>query len=333
MQDTLKHLKDSNAAFAILSSVILDSGRIFTTSERISEILQPVAALSAHERISSLDLTVLARATARDVVILENPSVDELWSLAGLSAAQVIAVSERQTDTSFVEACLPLAEFRSGILSLAQHGAQIERARRQAIFFDGDQSPALFLDRDGVVIEHVDYIKDPSQVRLVPGIVELIREAHGRFWKVIVVTNQSGLGRGFYGWSEYRAVNQKMCDLLAEKQSYLDFIYEAPYFSGSQEFFGLVRRSLRKPRSGMLVQASENHGVNLRRSALIGDRATDIMAAAQAGLGQAYLLKSSVLDEEVKTWNNWPLRSRSVWGGGLKVLESLTEFNFQQEGL
>ena len=87
--------------------------------------------------------------------------------------------------------------------------------------------PALFLDRDGTLIDLVPYLADPDGVRLIDDAVELIRSANTAGWAVVVVTNQSGVGRGLYEWSDVEAVQERMFALLKEAGARVDASYAA----------------------------------------------------------------------------------------------------------
>lgn len=160
--------------------------------------------------------------------------------------------------------------------------------------------PCLFLDRDDVVVKNVPYNRDPQHVELSPGIVELIHQAHEKNWWVALVTNQSGLGRSKITWEEYQRVHQQMLKLLAAQGAWLDecvwagHIEEAPHAAG--DFYA----GLRKPRGGMFQQVDDKLKVHRSASIMIGDSATDVMAAYHAGIGQIYLLNTSRVSQEVQ---------------------------------
>ena len=165
--------------------------------------------------------------------------------------------------------------------------------------------PALFLDRDGVVIFDSGYAKEADQVRLMPGIVDLIRRAQQKDWKIIVITNQSGLGRGWITLPQYQSVSARMIKLLSDQQILIDGIYFAPWFAGnttppdnlrSSQFLnahvlekGRWCPEWRKPWPGMIWEAAQDHSLDLNHSVMIGDRATDQMAAVVAGIAKTYL--------------------------------------------
>lgn len=140
--------------------------------------------------------------------------------------------------------------------------------------------PALFLDRDGTLIEDPGYLSDADDVRLLPGVTATLRRFAEAGHALVVVTNQSGIGRGYYGWDDYEAVSARFRDLLTAEGVVLD----AEYACGHAPETGC---GWRKPAPGMILAASEALGLDLTRSLLAGDKSIDIGAAAAAGLRRA----------------------------------------------
>jgi D-glycero-D-manno-heptose 1,7-bisphosphate phosphatase len=149
----------------------------------------------------------------------------------------------------------------------------------------GDASgprPALFLDRDGTVIEHVHYLADTAEVRLIGAAADAIRRANAAGWAVVVVTNQSGVARGYFGWDAVAAVQDRMYELLASEGAAVDAAYacgHAPPDAG-----GPAHSEWRKPAPGMLFAAAADLGLDLGASWVAGDGAHDIGAGKAAGL-------------------------------------------------
>jgi D-glycero-D-manno-heptose 1,7-bisphosphate phosphatase len=164
----------------------------------------------------------------------------------------------------------------------------------------------LFLDRDGVVIQWVDYISDPNLVVLVNGITDLIQSARKKNMKVFIITNQSGIGRGLFGWPEYHAVTDRMNQLLAEKNVSVDKIYVSPFFKDAKNEDGQKGEELRKPNPGMLYLAQSEFDVDLASSVLVGDSASDIEAGFRSGLSNLYFLENERSHQELpKLDKNW----------------------------
>ena len=140
--------------------------------------------------------------------------------------------------------------------------------------------PALFLDRDGTLIEDPGYLSDPDDVHVFAGVPETLRRFRDAGHALVIVTNQSGIGRGLYGWDDYDAVAARLRDLLAAEGIVLD----AEYACGHAPE---VRCGWRKPAPGMILAAAERLGLDLGRSLLAGDKRLDIEAAVAAGLPRA----------------------------------------------
>ncbi len=156
----------------------------------------------------------------------------------------------------------------------------------------------LFLDRDGVVVDYVPYIKDPSQVRLRYGILELIAEYRKRNHRIIMVTNQSGIARGYSTQEDFRQVQNRTLELLARQGQWIDACYFATYLAGSDVIHTLQYPSLRKPRTGMLAEESQFWNIDLENSVMIGDNASDVEWAQNAGLGRVFWLDNPELREK-----------------------------------
>lgn len=163
---------------------------------------------------------------------------------------------------------------------------------------DSHEAPCLFLDRDDVIVKNVPYNKDANLVELRPGIEELIRRAHAKGYWVAVVTNQSGLGRGWVSWEQYRQVHQKMLGLLAQHGCWIDESVWAGFYEKEPVPWGRLYAGLRKPRSGMFHVVDEKLKVNKAKSVMVGDSATDLVAAFGAGIGSLYLVSSEKTDIE-----------------------------------
>ena len=152
---------------------------------------------------------------------------------------------------------------------------------------------ALFLDRDGVINVDRGYVHQPDQFEFVPGIFELCR-----FWTnhvrgpIVVVTNQSGIGRGYFDEAAYTKLTRWMCDRFAEQGTSISRVYHCPYhpLDGIGEY--RCDHPWRKPNPGMILRASSELGLNLARSAILGDSVKDIEAGAAAGIGLRILLGS-----------------------------------------
>jgi D-glycero-D-manno-heptose 1,7-bisphosphate phosphatase len=152
------------------------------------------------------------------------------------------------------------------------------------------KSRALFLDRDGVINHEVGYLHRPEDVRWIPGIIPLCQAAQDLDYKLIVVTNQSGIARGLYTEQQFHVLMRFMRAELALDRVRLDAVYHCPYHP--EHGVGLYKREHedRKPGAGMLLRAAHDLELDLSQSILVGDRCSDIAAANTAKLRQAFLL-------------------------------------------
>jgi D-glycero-D-manno-heptose 1,7-bisphosphate phosphatase len=149
---------------------------------------------------------------------------------------------------------------------------------------------ALFLDRDGVINHEIGYLHLAEDVRLVAGIFPLCRMAQSAGYKLVVVTNQSGIGRGYYTTAQFDALMDFIRAEFLREGITLDAVYHCPYHPehGVGEF---KRESVdRKPSPGMILRAQRDLDLDLSQSILIGDRCSDIAAANASGLRQAFLI-------------------------------------------
>jgi D-glycero-D-manno-heptose 1,7-bisphosphate phosphatase len=152
---------------------------------------------------------------------------------------------------------------------------------------------ALFLDRDGVVNEEVGYLHRVEEVRFVDGIFSLCRTAAGLRYRLIVVTNQAGIARGYYSEPDFEALMEFMRGKLRVEGVELDAVYYCPFHP--EHGVGKYRREHedRKPGTGMLRRGAREFGVELSESILVGDRCSDVGAANAAGLRQAFLISGT----------------------------------------
>ena len=148
---------------------------------------------------------------------------------------------------------------------------------------------AFFLDRDGVLIEEVGYLADPGGVKLLAGAAEAIKLIHASGFLAVVVSNQSGVARGYYGLSEVEAVSRRMCDLL--KEAGPDAAPDAIYICPHHEKYGYAC-GCRKPQPGMLLAAAHDYSIDLGNSLMIGDRCSDLQAGEAAGCRESFLVTS-----------------------------------------
>jgi len=142
--------------------------------------------------------------------------------------------------------------------------------------------PALFLDRDGTLIEDPGYIADPADVCLIPGVVATLGRYRAAGYALVVVTNQSGIGRGLYSWADYDAVADRVDALFAAEGVVFDAVLACGHSPETKP-----PCDWRKPAPGMIRQAATLLSLGLSRSLMVGDKLSDLQAAAAAGLSRA----------------------------------------------
>ena len=158
--------------------------------------------------------------------------------------------------------------------------------------------PALFLDRDGVIIEDADYLSRPEDARLVPGAAAIVAAANRRGVPAILDTNQSGIGRGYYGWDSFAAVQRRILSLLADANAAIDAVYACPHHPDGVDPYRHPDHPARKPNPGMMTRAGRDLRLDLARSWVVGDRANDLDAAKRAGMaGGVHVLTGHGRDE------------------------------------
>ncbi len=156
----------------------------------------------------------------------------------------------------------------------------------------GGERPALFLDRDGVVVEEVYNLHQAGDMSLIPGAAEVIAEANRADVPAVIVTNQSGIGRGYYDWPQFIEVQDAIKRQLDLAGVHLSAVFACPFHPDARPPYRHGDHPCRKPNPGMLVKAARALSIDLSRSWLIGDRAIDVGAARNAGLEGAMHVRS-----------------------------------------
>jgi len=142
----------------------------------------------------------------------------------------------------------------------------------------GNKTGALFLDRDGIIIHDKHYIGNPDKVEIHEGSIRLLEYALSKKIPVVVITNQSGISRGYLQWEDYEKVTHRMLSLLGESAASIYGIYANGYMDTDRN------GSWRKPRPEMIISAAMDLNICLSKSILIGDRLSDLDCGANANL-------------------------------------------------
>jgi D-glycero-D-manno-heptose 1,7-bisphosphate phosphatase len=146
--------------------------------------------------------------------------------------------------------------------------------------------PAIFLDRDGVLIENrSNYVRDWSQVKIIPEAIHALSLTPARNYKIVIVTNQSAIGRGLVRPENADEINSRLVNLIQQHGGQVDGVYICPHKPDDD-------CSCRKPRPGLLLKAANELSLDLQRSWMIGDAWSDVQAGQRAGIRHTILLKT-----------------------------------------
>lgn len=156
--------------------------------------------------------------------------------------------------------------------------------------------PAVFLDRDGTLMEEVNYCSDPARVSVFPGVPEALEQLKKRGFKLIVISNQAGIGRGYFTEEEYRAVEAEVARQVAPA------VFDATYFCPDHPDHPTDRR---KPAPGMILEAQREHNLDLSRSFFIGDKAIDMECGRNAGVRTVLVKTGYGAGELDRAGANW----------------------------
>lgn len=148
-----------------------------------------------------------------------------------------------------------------------------------------EPQPALFLDRDGVIINERGYVHRTEDIVLIQGAAQAIARVNALGVPVVVITNQAGIGRGLYTEADFYAVQAHLALLLASFDAHVDATYFCPHHPEHGLGAFRVICECRKPGPGLLVRAAQEMHLDLARSLMVGDKASDLLAGRAAGCG------------------------------------------------
>ena len=155
-------------------------------------------------------------------------------------------------------------------------------------------SSAIFLDRDGVIIENrPNYVRSWADVDIYPQALTALSNLSHTLYKLIIVTNQSAVGRGIISLATAQGINERLVQVIERENGRIDAAYLCPHAPQAG-------CACRKPKPGMLLQAAQEHHLDLSRSIMIGDALTDLEAGLAAGLSKVILLRTGRGEEQAK---------------------------------
>ncbi len=160
---------------------------------------------------------------------------------------------------------------------------------------------AVFLDRDGVIIEEVNYLSEPDQLRLIPGAAEAIMRLNESGLPVIVITNQAGVARGYYQEARIQVVHAALSQQLAQVGAHIDRYYYCPHHPTEGLPPYRMECNCRKPKPGLLLQAAQDFDLDLKRCWVIGDNHSDIALTRSTGCRTILVLTG----HGARVWREW----------------------------
>ncbi|MFA5113820.1 MAG: D-glycero-beta-D-manno-heptose 1,7-bisphosphate 7-phosphatase [Candidatus Margulisiibacteriota bacterium] len=161
-------------------------------------------------------------------------------------------------------------------------------------------SRAVFVDRDGTIIEDSGYISTPKEVHFLPGSIEALRQLNQAGFKVIVITNQSGVARGFFSEDMVQTIDKFIHKQVLSGGGHIDAFYYCPHHPEHGVYPYRQECACRKPSPGMIKQAAQDHHLDLGRSFMVGDHSCDVRAGKTAGVRTVFVLTGHGSREKAK---------------------------------
>ena len=151
---------------------------------------------------------------------------------------------------------------------------------------------AIFLDRDGVINADNGYVSVVDDFDFIDGVIEAMKTLKEKGYLIVVITNQSGIARGYFTEEQFHTLTEWMDWSLADRGVDLDGIYYCPHHSDHGVGKYKVDCECRKPKAGMINDAIEELGIDISKSILVGDKVSDIQAGIASGISQNYLVRT-----------------------------------------
>ncbi|WP_342808012.1 D-glycero-beta-D-manno-heptose 1,7-bisphosphate 7-phosphatase [Alteromonas sp. M12] len=159
-------------------------------------------------------------------------------------------------------------------------------------------SKALFLDRDGVINVDHGYASRPDEIDFIDDVFALCRRFQQQDYLILVVTNQSGIGRGYYSEEDFLLLSKWMQSEFATRGITIDDFFYCPHHPLKAKGDYLQQCHCRKPNPGMFEQAKQKYNIDMAKSFMIGDNKTDMLAAARAGVTKRFLYTTSEIADD-----------------------------------
>jgi D-glycero-D-manno-heptose 1,7-bisphosphate phosphatase len=159
---------------------------------------------------------------------------------------------------------------------------------------------AVFMDRDGTIIEDIGYLNHPGAIQFIPGSIDAIKKLNASGYKVIVITNQAGVARGLVSENMLQTIDKTLHKWLLSSGAHLDGIYYCPHHPEHGYYPYKQICECRKPHPGLIKKAQRDFNIDLAQSYMVGDKATDIEAGQKAGVKTIHVLSGRGKDEKDK---------------------------------
>tara|TARA_Y100000590_G_scaffold288750_1_gene325115 strand:+ start:1961 stop:2590 length:630 start_codon:yes stop_codon:yes gene_type:complete len=181
-----------------------------------------------------------------------------------------------------------------------------------------ENSPCLFLDRDGVLINWKDYTMETKDALLIPGCDKIIKKCNKKGIPVILITNQGGIGLGIHVWNDFIKIQKKIIGQLLKKEAKIDGVIACPHHPLAKGKYKHKNHPCRKPNGGMFLIAKKLFRVDLSKSWMVGDKINDLIAANSKNLKKGFLVLTGYGKEEKEKINMLPKNFFKI-----KILSSL----------
>ena len=174
---------------------------------------------------------------------------------------------------------------------------------------------AIFFDRDGTLCEDRNYLRRSGDIRILPGVIQALQRLRDRGFQLVIVTNQSGVARGFFTEEELAEIHAALTDEFGRSGIRFAGIYHCPHLENGEVPGYRGPCPCRKPEPGLLLRAAEEHGIDLKASFMIGDKSSDIEAGRRAGCRTILLTEagSASADAEAPDWTAPDMLSAVDW--------------------
>ena len=170
-------------------------------------------------------------------------------------------------------------------------------------------SPCLFLDRDGVLIDWKNSFMNVKEAKIIHDCEKIIKECNKKNIPIILITNQGGIGLGLHSWKDFLLVQKKLLNTLSKRNVRIDGVIACPHHPYAKGNLKHINHPCRKPNGGMFLIAKKLFGLDLKKSWMIGDKINDLKAAYSKKLKGGILVMTGYGKEEEKKLNQLPKKN------------------------